>query len=307
MSSYIASKPDYTYSNGYVLIGDLGKETGGHLDVFCCAREISIDITAEEEDVICDPVVGPVDRIDHSPSATVTLQELNFNETVLERALRLNASYNTVGYRTIGNGTNPLTPPTSMAQVDGPYGPTYVGTNATVALGNGFIVPSATQMEMWTYDDATGVFTAVVGFTPNILASDPSIGVINFDDAALSPVVYFTYNYSPMTPGSTELKNPWNTGADEMFMRIVHEHGNGTDLVIVDLWRVRPKASTSIKIKTLTGDRVLPIDMEFDVFADRRNHADSPIMTITFDTIGRTITPEYACEGATWATPVAGS
>jgi hypothetical protein len=303
---YMSSKPDYTYSNGYVLIGDLGKESGGHLDVFCCAREISIDITAEEEEVICDPTDGPVDRIDHSPRATVTLQELNFNETVLERALRLTASYNTVGYRTVGKGTNPNTVPTDMNEVDGPYAPTYNGNNAVVALANGFIIPDANQIAMWTYDDSTDTFVTSAGFTVSLGTSDPAIGVIAYSDVATPAIVYFTYNYSPMTPGSVELKNPWNTGADEAFMRIVHEHGNGTDLVIVDIWRVRPKANQSLQIKTLSGDRVLPVDFEFDVFADRRNHPDSPIMAITFDTIGRTITPEYGCEGATWATPVAG-
>jgi len=299
------STPDYTFANGYVLIGDLGLTSGGHLDVFCCAREISIDITAEEEEVFCDPTAGPVDRIDHSPRATISIQEINFNETILERALRLTTSYNTVGYRTVGKGTNPLTTPTMMTEVDGPYTPSYDGANnASIALANGFIVPATGQWEMWTYSEITGLFTSTAGFTPNLGASDPAMGIINFTDATTPDTVYFTYNYSPMTVGSKEMKNPWASSYHDVFMRIVHEHGNGTDLVIFDFWRVKPKASQTLQLKTLSGDRVMPIDMEFDVFSDKRNHPDSPLFAITIDTIGRTITPDYGCGGNTWATPI---
>lgn len=307
-----AARPDFSLSNGVVLIGDVGL-IGGQLDIFCCAREISFEQTAETEEVICDRLVGIADRIDHTPRATVTLQELNFNTTVLERALGMVTTYNTTGYRVMGNGDNPNTVPTELAQVDGPHAPAYVGNFATVALNNALIsgMESASEIawvNAWTRNP-DGTFTIAAAFDVDYAHANTNLatGEIYFTAGGADPTpLYFTYRYMPVTPGSAILQNPWSTfGNTDVWIRIIHEHGNGVDLVIADFWRARARPDTTIQLKTVSGDNVVPVELVFDVFADKRYHPDSPLYEITFDVIGRTTTPEYGCDGAAWATPIA--
>lgn len=299
-----SAKSGYTLSNATVLIGDVGV-IGGELDVFCCSTDVTIAQSVTTQEITCDPLVGVADRIDYNPKAVVTIKELNFNPTTLERALGMVASINGVGWRTVGKGTDPATTPTDMSEVDGPYVPVYGGSDdATVALSNTLIIDG--QVHMWV-QNPNGSFSAVATFVPDY--TDPktalATGELYFVDSADTPVVYFTYTYQPMTIGSIELKNPWNLGRDDVWIRIVHQHANGKDLIIFDFWRCRVQLNQTLTIKSSGGDRTVPLTLVFDVLADSRYHGDSDLFAITIDTIGRTTTPDYGCIGAAWATPVA--
>lgn len=300
-----SARPGFSLSNGILLVGDVGV-IGGRLDIFCCAREITFEQTAETEEIICDRLDGIADRIDHTPRATVTAEELNFNETTLTRALDMVITYNTDGYRTMGNGNDPNTVPTELSQVDGPHAQPATGPPYIVALNNPLIIENS--VVVWTRN-ANGTFSAAVGWTPDYASAGTNLATGEVAYSAIGAAddpIYFTYKYTPMTVGSTILSNPWTTvGNSDVWLRIIHQHGNGEDLIIVDFWRARARASASLNIKTVTGDNVIPVPLVFDVFADKRYHPDSPLYQITFDVIGRTITPDYDCDGAAWATPIA--
>jgi hypothetical protein len=198
----------------------------------------------------------------------------------------------------VGNGNNPTTTPTALSHVDGPFVLTYGGSDETIVPLNNTLIVQGSVMA-WTMDPS-GAFTVVAGFTPDYSSVFTSLatGELYFVDAAHSTPIYFTYKYQPMTVGSMELKNPWSLGASDVWIRILHEHANGTDLYIYDFWRARPRPGASLKLKSGTGDRKIPIQMVFDVFADSRYHGDSDLYTMTIDTIGRTITPDWSCAGA---------
>jgi hypothetical protein len=300
-----ASRPNFTLSNGTVLVGDVGK-SGGELDILCCARSIAFNVTADSEEIICDPLVGVVDRIDFNPRATLTIEELNVDETTLKRAFDLIASSNTYGYRIVGKGSNPATTPTSLSEVDGPHAPVYAADDADILLNNTLIM--AGNITAWTRNNL-GVFSLVATFTADYAnaATNLATGELHIQDTGHNTPLYFTYKYQPMSIGAIELKNPWATLKTDVFLRIYHEHGDGVTLVVIDIWRARPKIGTTLQLKNATGARVVPLQLVFDVFADSRYHSDSDLFTITLDTIGRVITPEtdYGCDGAAYATPVA--
>lgn len=318
-----SARPDFTLSNGIVLIGDVGLR-GGSLDLFCCAREISFDQTVESEDVICDPIQGIADRIDHTPRATVTIEELNFNQVVLERALSVATSAagaidSARGYRTIANSAvddEPHTLPTTMGHVDGPHAPVYaedgLGVDqARIQLNNALILASGAANHIYAWiRNADGTFAAA----PTPLSVDYghadtnlATGEIVIDQGATHPSpLYFTYPFSPFTPGSTILRNPWQIfSVSDVWLRILHEHGNGTDLIVFDFWRARARPNASLQLKTVSGDRVVPVPLVFDVFSDARYHPGSPLYEITIDEIARAITPDYGCEGAATASSIA--
>lgn len=314
-----SARPEFTLSNGIVLVGDVGLR-GGSLDLFCCAREISFEQSVESEDVICDPIQGIADRIDHTPRATVTLEELNFNQVVLERALSVATSAAGIvdsvrGYRAIANG-EPHILPTAVSQVDGPHAPVYAdgglgADEARIQLNNALILAATTANHIFAWiRNADGSFAAAPVALPVIYGhvdTNLPTGEIVVDMGATHPSpLYFTYPFSPFTPGSTILQNPWQIfSVSDVWVRILHEHGNGTDLIVFDFWRARARPNASLQLKTVSGDRVVPVPLVFDVFSDARYHPGSPLYEITIDEIARTITPDYGCEGAATASSVA--
>jgi hypothetical protein len=284
-------------------MGDRGK-AGGQLDALCCARQITIEQTADEEEIVCDPMSGAAETIYTNPRMTITLEEANFDEVPLMRSLNLTRAINTYGYDIIGNGSDPNTTPTAIAHVDGPHAPTYVANEATVYLHNGLIIENS--VVAWTRN-SDGSFSNVAGFVADYADAETNLptGELHYTDAADSSPIYFTYKYNPSTPGTIELANPWTIlqSEAEMFMKIYHNHANG-ELWIFNIWKVRPRLDATLDIKQVTGDRFLTVPMVFVAAADRRYHPDDPLMKIQIDSQDRSITPDFGCDGALWATPI---
>lgn len=308
-----SAKPGFTLSNGVVLLADVGK-IGGELVIFCCSTDITIEQSATSEEIVCDVTQGLADRLDYNPRAVVTFRELNFNRTVLERALNLAASINSVGWRTMGKGDNPATTPTALSEVDGPHSLTWVddldaptgdGDEAIITLNNTLIIEG--QVHAWSRGPAGNFVEITIGVTWNWDSDHTNLatGEVHVTyTGAKAGFAYFTYTYQPMTIGAVELFNPWTLSQTDVWLRVIHEHAQGEKLIIWDFWRARARPSQTTKIKSGSGDRVVPTELVFDVFADFRYHPESGLYAITEDVIGRTITPEYGCDGAAWATPL---
>lgn len=293
-----AAKPNFSVKNAVVMVGDLNK-VGGTLDLLCCAREVSFAQNATVEDVVCNPTVGLADQIYHTPTLTITLEEANMDQTILQRIFNMSAATGAAGYMWVGKTNDPNVTPTALSEVDGPHVVTYVTHEAVITLNNGMVLDDS--VVVWTRDATTGIFSLAADVTVDYADADTNLatGEIHIDSAALDPSpLYFTYKHRPYTPGSILLTNDWSaTFASDVFLRIMHEHANGEDLIIYDIWRARAKPDITISLASVTGDRLVTVPLVFTAFADKRYHPESPLFGITVDTIGRTVTPDYTCDG----------
>lgn len=299
------TSPNFTIQDATVLIRDLGK-IGGSLDIFCCATEVSFSTTVESEEIFCNRVKGVTDRFDSTPRAVLSITELNFNETVMERALNLSSSYATAPYQIRGNGLDPSTTPVSLAQVDGPYTPTYTGGDAIIALGNGFIISES--IFAWTYNATTAVFTTTA-ITVDYASADTNLatGEIEYNSAADVSPIYYTYKYNPQTTGTKILVNPFTVSSNtEIGVRIIHEHATDDLVFVYDFWRGKIKPESELALKTASGDKVISITFQIDIFGDEVNHPGSPLyqLRIFSTTDWEATTPFYACLGSVLTTPL---
>ncbi len=292
-----------TFVNAQVLIADVGLE-GGTADLFCCTADVTIALEADRQNIVCDRRKPPVDVVTFNPSGTVTLREINFNTTVLQRAFLMSPSINTDGYRAMANGNDPNTTPSQDGDTDGPFSPSYTGNDAVITLNNALVIEDS--IVAWT-KGTTGIFSVVATFTANYAnaATNLATGEIHITDTGTNTPLYFTYKYQPLSVGSTELKNPFNLQDNFVFIRILHEHTNGTDLYLFDFWKAKVQPTGTLVPQSSTGDVIVSVEMVYDLFGDTRNHPDAPLGIFTKDLIANTITPFFDCAGATFATPVA--
>ncbi len=293
----MADRPETLLQNGSLWAADVGA-INGRLDLLCCVTDVSYSQEVQQEDITCDRRVGRTDRLEYDPKGSLTISTLNFNETVLERWRNLTPSYNTAGYRTLANGDDPNTVPTLLSQVDGPHAPTYVATVASLAMNNANLIPDS--VVAWTRND-DGTFT--VAALDNIdSSSDAAIGVITITVAALTPVLYFTYKYDPMPVGTLEMKNPF-TSFFTSFQRFRFSSEQGDYVWDYDFWKVKASNNFTAQLISSSGDLVYKTEGTFDIFADTRYHADSPIYAMSKRVAATAFTPYYDCEGSVLSTP----
>lgn len=281
---------DFTIPNAEVLIATKGNASGFDARL-CCIATANITFSEDRVDFICEPAKGVVDSFYKNPSATIEIEDQNFNTISLRIAM--NATSTTVNnYKTVSNGGDPTTTPTSTTQTDGPFTPSWDDDDeAVVTLNSSWVISGS--IVFWSYDGST--FTQE---NPTITETDLNIGKLLLEDATQPTTLYATYKHYPLEAGVTALQNAFSTARNSYTIVIRHKHASGDATYDIVFWKAKADMSGTFNVHDIAGDKVT-IPMKFMALADTDLHSDSPLYEIFARAGTLTATPLIECAGDT--------
>lgn len=280
----------FTLPDTEIFIASRG-DANGFAAKLCCTATATITFTEDVVEFTCNPANGPVDRLFRNPSASIEIEDQNFNATSLRLSMNLDAGTSTDNYLTKGVGTNPATTPTSVStHVDGPYTPTYVAHDAVVALGSAFVVENS--VHVWSYSGTT--FTEVA--TASVAYTDATIGKITITDSADTATIYFTYKYMPLEAAVMVYRNAFSSSRNDFTIVIRHTHADGDNIYDFVFWKCKPDLTGTFNIHDIAGNQV-NVPMKFQALSDTDLHNDSPLYAVIQRSSTLTATPLIECSG----------
>jgi len=289
---------DFTIPNAEILIATRGDADGFDARL-CCVATASFSLSEDSIDFTCNPAKGVTDTFYKNPSASIEIEDQNFNTTSLK--LSLNATAATVNnYKVVGNSTtDPTVTPTATTQVDGAFTPTWttvvegVTYTTVLTLNSAWVISGS--ISFWTYDGTDFTIDTSV-----ITETDLNIGklLLTFSglEADLPTTLYASYKHFPLEAGVTALQNAFSTNRRSYTIVIRHVHASGDATYDTVFWKCKADMSGTFNIHDVAGDKI-SVPMKFKALADTELHADSPLFEIFARSGTLSATPLIECAG----------